>query len=229
MRTIASELTGLADRDVGASARSQLYLLFSDAFHVPDEELYDDVRSGNYKTWIQDAIRQLPYNLDVTDTVLMLDLNVDYTEFNSEFMRLFEVGIAGPNCPLHESKFVAGRVTVLQDLVRFYNFFDLSAAKARELPDHLRIELDFMHFLTFKEAEALHCSLDPGSFVRAERDFLQRHLGNWLPLLDEQVDKFARLSFFKYLTRLVHIFIRTECAVLQNLGEIHSELGVAET
>lgn len=203
--------------EVRTSARSQLYLLFSDSFHVPDEEFYTDVRSGKFRGWIRDAIERLTYKLDEKDSVEMLDAQVDYPEFNSEFMRLFEVGTVRPPVSLKESQYIPGQTTIYEELIRFYNFFDLSAAKAGELPDHLRIELDFMHFLTFKEAERLHNGMDPGSFVNAERDFLQRHLARWVPLLHQKVENFARLDFFKGLTRLLEEFISCECRSLRDV------------
>jgi putative dimethyl sulfoxide reductase chaperone len=220
MRKLVFEVNGLEGvEEVRASARSQLYLLFSDGFHVPDEEFYADVTSGKFREWIQDAMERLAYKFDGKESVELLNAPVDYQEFNAEFMRLFEVGVGAPNCPLNESQYIGGPATIFEELVRFYNFFDLSAAEARELPDHLRIELDFMHFLTFKEAERLHSGMDAGSFVRAERDFLQRHLSKWVPLVHQKVDQFAQLDFFKGLTRSLDGFIGCESALLRESAE----------
>ena len=217
MRSLIHEIKGLEGAEqVRAAARSELYLLFSDSFHVPDEEFTEDVRSGKFSEWLRDAIERLAYPLDVEDSVEMLHAQVDYKEFNSEFMRLFEVGLMAPACSLHESQYIVGQTTIFKELVSFYNFFDLSAAEAKELPDHLRIELDFMHFLTFKQVERMHSGMDPGSFVRAERDFLQRHLGRWVPLLHQKVEKFSKLDFFKGLTKLLEGFIRCEYAQLKD-------------
>ena len=172
MRSLIHEVKGLEGTEqVRAAARSELYLLFSDSFHVPDEEFTEDVRSGKFSEWVRDAAGRLAYPLDVDGSAGMLHAQVDYQEFNSEFMRLFEVGLTAPYCPLNESQYLTAQTTIFKELVSFYNFFDLSAAKAKELPDHLRIELDFMHFLTFKQVERLHSGLDAGSFVRAARDF----------------------------------------------------------
>jgi DMSO reductase family type II enzyme chaperone len=178
MRRVVDEVEGLKDAaKLGIAARSQLYLLLSDGFKVPDEELYSDVRSGQFRTWILETIEKLPYQLDAHARVEALTTEVDYDDFNSEFVRLFEVGTPNPPCPLYESSYVGGQIGVFRELVSFYNFFDLSVSKARELPDHLRIELDFIHFLTFRELERVHAGTEAGSYVRAARDFLERHLG----------------------------------------------------
>src|SRR4030065_69651 len=60
------------------------------------------------------------------------------------------------------------RLRVMEELVRFYDFFGLGLAPGT-MPDHLTAELDFMHFLTFREAEAVREGGDRESYLRAER------------------------------------------------------------
>ncbi len=103
---------------------------------------------------------------------------------------------------------------LFKELVSFYNFFDLSVSKAKELPDHLRMELDFMHFLTFKEVERVHSGMEAGSFARAGRDFLERHLGRWAPPLCQRAKDSEALEFFQGLTGLLETFIGYEAKFL---------------
>ncbi len=103
---------------------------------------------------------------------------------------------------------------LFKELVSFYNFFDLSVLKAKEFPDHLKIELDFMHFLTFKEVERIHSEREAGSFARAGRDFLERHLGRWAPLLCQRVKDSEGLEFFQGLTGLLETFVGYEAKFL---------------
>ncbi len=43
---------------------------------------------------------------------------------------------------------------MMEDATRFYNFFHLRLSPdVRELPDHITTELEFLHYLTFREAE----------------------------------------------------------------------------
>jgi len=215
MRKLVHEVGGLEGvKEVGTSARSQLYLLLSTSFQVPDDEFYGDVRSGKFRAWVLEAIEKLPYELDVKRSVELLTAEVEYEDFNSEFMRLFEVGSPRPPCPLNESDHLGGQMGLFKELVSFYNFFDLSVSKAKEFPDHLRIELDFMHFLTFKEVEAVHSGREAGSFARAGRDFLERHLGRWAPLLCRRVKDSEALEFFQGLTGLLETFIGYEARFL---------------
>ncbi len=66
MRRLVHKVGGLEGvKKVGTAARSQLYLLLSDSFQVPDQEFYTDVRSGKFRAWILEAIEKLPYEFDV--------------------------------------------------------------------------------------------------------------------------------------------------------------------
>ncbi len=223
MRRLVHEVDGLEGvKEVATSARSQLYLLLSDSFQVPDDEFYADVRSGKFRALILEAIEKLPYELDVKGSVELLTAEVDYEDFNSEFMRLFEVGSPSPPCPLNESGYLSGQMARFKELVSFYNFFDLSVSRAKELPDHLRIELDFMHFLTFKEVERVHSEMEAGSFARAGRDFIERHLGRWAPLLCQKVTDSEGLEFFQGLTGLLETFIGCESKFLNQTPALDS-------
>lgn len=216
MRELVHEVSGLeTTEEVETSARSQLYLLLSDSFQIPDKEFYADVKSGQFRSWISDAMAQLPYELAAGEAVEMLSSDVDFDTFNSEFMRLFEVGNPQPSCPLYESWYVsAGQLNTFRELVSFYNFFDLSVSTARERPDHLRIQLEFMHFLTFKEIQRVHGGRENESYLKAARDFLDRHLNKWLPLLRQGVEEADGLEFYQGLTQLLEAFTREESKFL---------------
>ncbi len=217
MRRLVQEVAGLEGlQEVGTSARSQLYLLLSDSFQIPASDFHDDVRSEKFRSWISEAVGSLPYELDVTTSIERLTTEVDDEEFNSEFMRLFEVGSPNPPCPLYESWYLGGQKGIFKELVSFYNFFDLSVSEARDLPDHLKMELDFMHFLTFKEIESVHGGREAGSFARASRDFSKRHLDRWVPQLCRKVKDSEALDFYQGLTGLLETFIRHEVEFLSS-------------
>ena len=72
------------------------------------------------------------------------------------------------------------------EVKQFYTLFGLEPDKAKnELPDHIVNELEFMHFLSHQAVEASRGLLgDPDSkrrFVHAQKDFLERHLVQWVP------------------------------------------------
>ncbi len=86
------------------------------------------------------------------------------------------------DCPLHETAAGAGdpfrQPQALADLAGFYRAFGVEVAGG-ERGDHLAVELEFMHYLAYREAYALTChGPDAVALVRrAERRFLDEHLG----------------------------------------------------
>jgi DMSO reductase family type II enzyme chaperone len=182
-----------------AAGRSRLYQLLAAAFAFPDEKFFTVLCDGTFKTAITDACRGLPYRLDTASTELR-PARVTYEEFQCEYIRLFDVGAAGPPCPLYGGMYVGDRMKVMEDATRFYNFFQLRlVSPLRELPDHVTTELEFMHYLTFQEVEALRSNLDVASLWRAERDFLSRHLCRWVPRLRERLARQRAVAFFPAL------------------------------
>ncbi|MCP4038274.1 MAG: hypothetical protein GY733_15140, partial [bacterium] len=125
------------------------------------------------------------------------DLAVEYT-------RLFDVGASGPPCPLYGGLYGGARMKVMEEAVRFYNHFGLHLSdERRELPDHLQLQLEFLHFLAFREAEALQAGEDPGSWRRAQRDFIARHPGAWLPKLRAKLEANAPPPYVAEIMRLL--------------------------
>lgn len=104
----------------------------------------------------------------------------------------------------------------MEEAVRFYNHFGLTLAETpRELPDHLTTELEFLHFLAFREAEAREGGDDPGAFLRAQRDFLERHPGRWLPRLRERLEGLEPLPFFRELVICLERFVTHDARYLR--------------
>lgn len=180
-----------------AVKRSRAYRALARAFSLPDRSIYEEIVSGQLLEAFQ------PTDEDLT---CKLKRALSFEELETEYLRLFEVGTPRPPCPLYEGAWrereFLDRRELMEELVRFYRFFGLTLGpKPKELPDHLAIELEFLHFLAYQEAQALEEGRDPGSYRRAERDFLERHLLRWLPRLRERLEQVEALPFFRALAR----------------------------
>jgi DMSO reductase family type II enzyme chaperone len=165
-----------------AAARSRFYKLLAEGFEFPSADLHASLRGGDYARALESAAQALPYR--VVLPLEALQAPDDHAELEAEYIRLFDVGLRGrPPCPLYEGEHRGGaRMQVMEELVRFYEHFGLAlSVEQRELPDHLTVELEFLHYLTFREAAALEAGRDAGSYRRAQKDFLERHPCQWLP------------------------------------------------
>lgn len=207
---------GGSETEVGSSisARSQVYLLLAHTFVFPTEEFYQDVVQGRWQAQFAQILPQLPFKLAPADSTRVA---VPSDEFQAEYNRLFEVGrLGGPPCPLYGGHYERDRQRVMEELIRFYDFFGLTVTPG-QLPDYVSVEMEFMHYLSFKEAEALQQDRPHDSYRRAQKDFLDRHLGKWLPVLRGKLADFQPLPFFDELVTLTDEFVRRDRRYLKTI------------
>ena len=134
----------------------------------------------------------------------------DYAAFQSEYIRLFEVGSPGNACcSLYEGHHGRDRMRTMEALVRFYHYFGLRSTPGL-MPDHATAELEFMHHLTRQEAHARQRGGDTESYLRAQRDFLERHLNGWWPLALDAARRHQPHPFYRSLMTLVLRYLAAE-------------------
>ncbi len=138
----------------------------------------------------------------------LADAGSEADELAVEYTRLFDVGSGGPPCPLYGGLYGGARMKTMEEAVRFYNHFGLTLSESpRELPDHITTQLEFMHFLAFREAEAVESGEDPGSFQRAQRDFVSRHPGRWVRSLRMRMEKHEPMPVFLEIVSRLEDFL----------------------
>lgn len=142
-----------ADEDLSALERSIIYRGFADAFRSP--------RGG-------------------TD-ILSDDLVPPPTEnANQEFLEAFEQAVFKDACSLYASAHSdREQMSLYEELVRWYDHFGLQRKAKAELPDHITVLLEFMHFLSHKEHVCSEAGDNTTSLLKAQAEFLEKHV---LPL-----------------------------------------------
>ena len=215
-----------------SGSRSRLYAILAEVYRYPDEPFREQARGGELLKAFEALSAGLPYPFSPEQEEregLTLPSGVTEEEIEVEFVRLFESGPGGPPCPLVEGAWREDRKVVLKELILFYNHFGLSYAEGAqdERPDHICLEMEFLHYLTFKEVQALQTGADPSSYRRAQRDFLERHPVAWLDKVAERLEKiYDRLPedacreaiiFYRELVRLTCRFLGEERSYLQSL------------
>ncbi|HYA36026.1 MAG TPA: molecular chaperone TorD family protein [Candidatus Binataceae bacterium] len=205
-----------------AAARSRLYQWLSASFAFPTEEFHETVLDGSFVETMRRFVFSLPYgsalSFDEPDWDRLSSAPPDYDDLSAEYIRLFDVGIGGgkPPCTLYGGEYPERpRLDVMEELVRFYGFFDLQLPEQdRELPDHITVELEFMHYLAYREALALERGNDPMSYRRAQADFIRRHLGAWVPVMGGKLVAEKPIPFFAALVDLTAQILRADLAYL---------------
>ena len=216
---------------MGRARRSQMYRLLAECFRYPSEDFLKIAKDGGHLQTALAIMREVPFEVQIDEGALSGQLlkDVSQDDFEAEFVRVFDAGPGGPPCPLYEGKYAADRKVNMEDLVRFYNNFGLSVAEApeRELPDHITAELEFIHYLAFKEVLALQRNENPAPYCYAETDFLERHLAKWLPQLLEKTERVPQagipdlcepaITFYAALIGLSANFCKADLAYLRSL------------
>lgn len=165
---------------LAAGARSHIYAMLSGVFGFPTPQLARALASGSWLAELSRAASGLPFQLPIPERGAPSDAHAEFAELQRQYISLFDVGAGQPYCPLYEGSHRSGRMKIMEDLVRFYEHFGLKTAPG-DHPDHLCAELEFMHYLAFKEAAALDAGESAEGLPAAQRDFLARHLCRWLP------------------------------------------------
>ncbi len=133
-----------------------------------------------------------------------------HAEYETAYIALFDVGVPEPPVPLVESAHV--RHTPAQQIAlentEFYGVLGLRHEPASFPPDHLMTQLEFLSAVRYA-AEKNASPENSASLARLQRDFLERHLLNWLPVALEKLNR-ARAPVFALLLGLLLAFLRYE-------------------
>lgn len=199
------------------TARSGVYQIFGQIFSVPDKESHSSAVEGKWSEKLRTAAKLLAFDFDFG--VAALAPSISAYDYQAEYMRLFELGDgdAGPSVPICSGAYGTGdRAKRLQEVVRSFEYFGLqiSADDARS-PDHLATEMEFMQYLSFKEAASASPRLS-GSFRRAQEDFLDRQLTNWLPDFVTRVEQQNALPIWVWASQTVSEFVKADARYLQS-------------
>ncbi|MCG2635003.1 MAG: molecular chaperone TorD family protein [Gammaproteobacteria bacterium] len=204
----------------GIAARSNSYRLFSQAFVFPMGDLLTALLNGSLRDALLECAKDLPYACHYSSA------EADYPTPNSRdavsqsFTSLFDNCTGRPRVSVLERRHVRStEQTLWEDLLRFYNHFglDFSQGGANEPPDHLNLELEYMHYLSFLEAGAPQ---DRTPFQLGQHDFMERHLGVWSGAFADSVEAVEEDNQpYAMLARMLAEFAQADFEYLKGLKE----------
>lgn len=201
---------------------ARAYQLLGLAFAYPGQELTDSVANGEFQAELVAAtdIAIPPGLAPESDGLQMAD---PAATLAAEYLNAFE--LAKNAVSLYEGSYAGGcdRSQILLEVKSFYMHFGLSVSEVlREPEDHLAAELEFMQFLTAKQALAEMEGEDPSPYVRAQRDFLSRHLGKWLPAFTVAANGLES-GFYRSLAMFANTFVTAHQHVLAQPAPAESD------
>jgi DMSO reductase family type II enzyme chaperone len=203
-----------------AMARSALYRFFSVVCAYPTDRRFQTLRREALpaaRAAASISARRLAPRLEALFPRLE---DITLEELQSQFHRA--VGhLPLPDCPPYEAGYLGDALfregNVLADISGFYRAFGLLiGSEERERPDHVTVELEFMHVLTLKEAIARvhHGPAEVGICRSAQRRFWRDHLGRWLPSFGLVLAAKSPDGFYKDVGSNLAEFAEAESRVL---------------
>lgn len=180
------------------AVRCRLYNRFSAAFLHPAAGEEHALASGDWFGAIRDLALELPY----ADPFAAMEepASVGIPPLGEIYTSTFDVGQGALS--LYGRSYRNRKESdkaLFEELFRFYEHFGLDSKDGlAEYPDWIVIELEFMHYLSFIEAETAGAS-NAASLRRAQRDFIERHLlefstGLAAALRDRAIPLYASLA-----------------------------------
>ena len=152
-----------------------------------------------------------------TAPVVPLELRVEYN-------RLF-VGPGKLPCPPYESVYSADRAEgekgtlmgpAAMDAKKRYAEAGLEVSKSfTDYPDHIAVELEFMHFLCSKEAEASRGEKE--NWQRKEKEFFEKHIRTWAEVFSDRVLRSTNSLFYKTAASFLKEHVDDEQAFFDDL------------
>lgn len=198
------------------AARANVYALFSRLFLYPGDDRELHRLQQNYAATLREISSLLPYAVPSLSDASLNDADASDEDRAAGFTRLFDNCTGRAQISLNEKDHVTTDSQKLwEELIRFYEHFGLryELGSAHAWPDALVVELEFMHYLAFLEADATSGD-DANDIVRAQADFLARHLAAWVPLLAGQVAQKGSGTIYPALASALADFITADTQYL---------------
>jgi DMSO reductase family type II enzyme chaperone len=180
--------------------QNDLYRFFAVVFGPPTRECFNLLSHPG----LPEALRNLWKRLACEGEFPGLEWFASYEQYESAYIALFDVGIPEPPVPLFESahdKTHPPQEMALENTF-FYELLGLKSDPSRAVPDYLVTQLEFLAALRYtcenapEKATAI-------SLAKAETDFLERHLLNWVPNAKTKLDRTGAPGFPPLMTLLI--------------------------
>lgn len=160
---------------------------------------------------ISDAWSELPYALPFPAIPTHVDMTFGSPEVvESLYLSLFDRSVARTAVSMLEREYVSSaHQKLFEKLSRLYDHFGLNLKDGHmmEPADHLLLELEFLHYLTFLEAGAV---ADRQPFVNAQYDFLTCHVAIWVPKFCAEVRNANSNGPYGFLANILEAFIAAD-------------------
>lgn len=205
------------------SIRKDVYARLAECYSLPDSKLSIIVKE--LELFFQTLNAEERYQPNLLSIKDLDEINIDTLKV--DFSRLF-VGPYSLLAPPYGSVYLEGKRRLMEDstmdiLLKYADAGLKTSEDFNDIPDHIRAELEFMHYHIIKEIGAAYNgdTIQLTGIVESQRAFLENHLCAWISDFADNVAANAQTSFYRKLARTTEAFVnddhRTVVAMLNAL------------
>jgi DMSO reductase family type II enzyme chaperone len=184
--------------------QTDLYRFFAFALAPPSPERFDFLSQSTLPGALQDLWKRLGCAGEFPG----FEWFTNYQQYEAAYIALFDVGLPEPPVPLFESAHDKTHPApeVALENTYFYDVLGLRSDPNQAVPDYLITQLEFLAALRYT-SENSSDEATAVSLARAEADFLQRHLLNWVPKAAGKLQQVSTPGFPLMMTLLARFLV----------------------
>ena len=218
-------------------AASQIYQFLSTCLLEPNKEAMALFNNKEYMEEVKSCLG-LHGNGELSETFNELQeglKNADVETLAQGYRETFGGATVAMDCPPYEMYFSGSHIWQqtqdLSDISGFYKAYGIEIEEDKTSSrrwDHIAVELEFLHFLTYKLAYAIeNCSEEEQeSCLSAKKKFLYAHIGRWIKAFSVSVVKKTPEDFYRQAATLATAFVHIEMTKLSvDAEEIDEYMG----
>lgn len=205
--------------------RAKTYQLLARLYQVEvDETFLETLRGMRFPKntgdeLVDEGYRLMRQFLSKADTNVLTTLAIDYAR------TFLGSGVSGYSAAYpYESVYTSPKRLMMQEardeMLALYRAQGLGkAASWKESEDHLAAELEYMTILGLRACEQYEKGNEDEAIADlvAQRNFMDDHLLAWFPLMQADMQKFAKTDFYRGLGKLTEGFLASDREFLEDL------------
>ena len=217
-------------------AASQVYQFLSTCLLEPNKKALEMLNNEEYMAEVKSCISASGNSeMLVTFELLQKALegnDVDNLEWG--YRATFGGATVAMDCPPYEMYYSGSQIWQqtqdLADISGTYKAYGIEIEEDSTTTrwDHVAVQLEFLHFLTYKLAYAIenHSEEKQESCLSGKKKFLYAHLGRWIKAFSTSVVKKTPEDFYRQAATLATLFIHMEMVNLSvDAEEIDEYMG----
>lgn len=202
-------------------AASQIYQFLSTCLLEPNKETLALLNNDEYMEEVKSCLG-LHGNGELSDTFNELREGLkgaDVEKLAQGYRNTFGGATVAMDCPPYEMYFSGSHIWQqtqdLSDISGFYKAYGIEVEEDKASNrrwDHVAVELEFLHFLTYKLAYAIenHGDDKQEACLSGKKKFLNAHIGRWIYAFSKSVWKKSPEAFYRHASKLANSFVHLE-------------------